>query len=99
MCEFHCGNIHMARPLSYIHEREKRDEKKPPVRTELCMGLAILFCYVLCSQAETSMFSLLTGKKIKQPSPLQLQEKIQAIHAITGISRGVNKQSSEVATH
>lgn len=69
------------------------------MRTELCMDLAILFCYVLLSQALTSMFSLLTGKKIKwQPSSLQLEEEIQAIHAIIGVSPGVKKQSPEAAT-
>lgn len=34
----------------------------------------------------------------EQPCSLQLEEEIQAIHAIVGISPGAEKQSSEGAT-
>jgi len=61
------------------------------------MDLAVLLCQVLFTQAQTHTFSLPTEIK-SQPSYLQLEEEIQAIHAIMGFSPGVHKQSSEVAT-
>lgn len=42
---FTSRNTQVAWPLSYRDEREKRDEKNSPVRTELCMSLAIPFCW------------------------------------------------------